>query len=93
MPRPGACLPPHCRCCVCNTHTNTIENAFSLLKRGLIGTFHKISIKYLASYLNEFEFRFNRREEQESLFDDTMKNLLRGKALPCAKLTAEAEAV
>jgi hypothetical protein len=30
-----------------DTHTNTIENAFSLLKRGVYGTFHKVSIKHL----------------------------------------------
>jgi ISXO2-like transposase domain len=35
-------------------HTNTIENAFSLLKRGVYGTFHKVSIKHLGRYCNEF---------------------------------------
>ena len=38
-------------------HTNTIENAFSLLKRGIYGTFHKVSIKHLARYCNEFSYR------------------------------------
>jgi hypothetical protein len=42
-------------------HTNTIENAFSLLKRGIYGTFHKVSIKHLGRYCNEFSYRFNRR--------------------------------
>jgi transposase-like protein len=42
-------------------HTNTIENAFSLLKRGVYGTFHKVSIKHLGRYCNEFSYRFNRR--------------------------------
>jgi transposase-like protein len=73
-----------------DTHTNTIENAFSLLKRGLIGTFHKVSIKHLSRYLREFEYRFNRRDEQEELFAGTLKNLLRGAALSYRKLTAEA---
>jgi hypothetical protein len=36
------------------THTNTIENAFSLLKRGVCGTFHKVSIKHLAAIAMSF---------------------------------------
>ena len=43
-------------------HTNTVESAFSLLKRGLIGSFHRVSIKHLHRYLSEFEFRFNERK-------------------------------
>ena len=39
-------------------HSNTIENAFSLLKRGIYGTFHKVSIKHLPRYCNEFSYRF-----------------------------------
>jgi hypothetical protein len=73
-------------------HTNTIENAFSLLKRGLIGTFHKVSIKHLQRYLTEFSYRFNRREEQALLFDGTLANLLHGKNLPYKKLTAKVSA-
>lgn len=37
-----------------DTHTNTIENAFSLLKRGVYGTFHRVSVKHLGRYCNEF---------------------------------------
>jgi hypothetical protein len=47
------------------THTNTVESAFSLLKRGIIGSFHQISAKHLHRYLAEFECRFNIRR-----FDD-----------------------
>lgn len=68
-------------------HTNTIENAFSLLKRGIYGTFHKVSIKHLGRYCNEFSYRFNRRGAQLQMFDTTLKNLTRGKTLPYAKLT------
>jgi hypothetical protein len=49
------------------THTNTIESAFSLLKRGLIGSFHRVSIKHLHRYLSEFEYRFNVRNEGEKM--------------------------
>jgi len=71
-----------------STHTNTIENAFSLFKRGLLGTFHKVSKKHLARYCNEFSYRFNRRKQQEALFGETTKNLLNGEKLPYKKLTA-----
>jgi hypothetical protein len=67
-------------------HTNTIENAFSLLKRGVYGTFHKVSIKHLGRYCDEFSYRFNRRGEQLAMFDATLKNLTRGEALPYRQL-------
>src|SRR5256714_9887718 len=41
--------------------TNTVEGFFSLLKRGLIGTFHHVSRKHLHRYLSEIEFRYNTR--------------------------------
>jgi transposase-like protein len=69
-------------------HTNSIENAFSLLKRGVYGTFHKVSIKHLERYCNEFSYRFNRRGEQLAMFSETLKYLTHGKALPYSKLTA-----
>ncbi len=71
-------------------HTNTIENAFSLLKRGIYGTFHKVSIKHLARYCNEFSYRFNRREEQLQMFGMTVKNLVNGEVLSYKKLAAKA---
>ena len=71
-----------------DTHTNTIENAFSLLKRGIYGTFHRVSVKHLGRYCNEFSFRFNRRGEQLQMFDATLKSILNEKALTFKKLTA-----
>jgi len=71
-----------------DTDTNTIENAFSLFKKGLYGSFHHVSKKHLARYCDEFSFRFNRRAQQQQLFADTIKNLLNCKTLSYEKLTA-----
>lgn len=46
-------------------HTNTIESFWSLLKRGVVGTYHNVSKKYLPLYLNEFAFRFNHRKDDD----------------------------
>lgn len=46
-----------------NTHTDTVESAFSLLKRGVMGTWHRVSPKNLPAYLDEMCFRFNNRQK------------------------------
>lgn len=46
-------------------HTNTIEGFWSMVKRGIIGTFHKVSKAHLPLYVNEFEFRYNNRENPD----------------------------
>lgn len=43
-------------------HSNTIEGVFSLIRRGVMGTFHSVTRKHLQNYLNEFEFRWNTRK-------------------------------
>lgn len=54
-------------------HTNSVESAFSLLKRGLIGSFHRVSIKHLSRYLWEFETRFNQRKAEDRFSDMVMR--------------------
>jgi transposase-like protein len=70
-----------------DVHTNTIEGAFGLFKRGLVGSFHQISRKHLDSYLDEFEFRYNNRRNPY-LFRDTLTRLVRAEAMPYEQLTA-----
>jgi hypothetical protein len=42
-------------------HTQSIDSFWSLLKRGIMGSFHKLSQKYLPLYVAEFQFRYNNR--------------------------------
>ena len=51
-----------------DVHTNTLEGFWSLIKRGLSGTHHSVSAKYLQEYLNEYSFRYNRRSEPKPMF-------------------------
>jgi transposase-like protein len=68
-------------------HTNTVESAFSLLKRGIIGSWHKVSAKHLPAYLQEMEFRFNRRNNAD-LFIDTLRHMITADPLTFESLTA-----
>jgi len=72
-------------------HTNTIESAFSLLKRGVIGTWHRVSAKHLQSYCNEMCFRFNNRKNSY-LFRDTMLKLIESPNLEYKTLTSRENA-
>ncbi len=71
-----------------NIHTNTIENAFSLLKRGIRGSWHHLSAKHLLSYLDEMTFRFNRRNSSV-LFLDTLRHMITAPTLTFKNLTQE----
>lgn len=46
-------------------HTANLDSFWALLKRGIVGTFHKVSEDYLPLYLNEFSFRHNHRKHPD----------------------------
>lgn len=57
-----------------NVHTNTIENFFSILKRGIMGVYYHMSEKHLQRYLNEFAARYNSRDTNAyDRFEDFLK--------------------
>jgi len=70
-------------------HTNTVESAFSLLKRGIVGTWHRISAKHLPAYLDEMTWRFNNRKNP-FLFRDTLLRLIASDNLEYKELTKAA---
>lgn len=46
-----------------DAHSNTAEGYFSILKRGIIGTYHHVSEAHLGRYLAEFDFRYCNRSK------------------------------
>jgi transposase-like protein len=72
-----------------DVHTNSVESVWSLLKRSVVGTYHRISIKHLDAYLDELEHRFNNRKSKY-LFRDTLLKLVTAQALPYQTLVKAA---
>jgi transposase len=56
-----------------NVHTNTIEGFWSLIKRGIDGVYHSVSKKYLQTYLDEYSFRYNRRNSGQPMFTSLLE--------------------
>ncbi len=69
-------------------HTNSVESSFSLLKRGLTGSFHRVSTKHLQRYLNEFEYRFNERNSPKQ-FENCVALMCQTKPLTFKALTSQ----
>ncbi len=58
-------------------HTNTIEGFWAIVKRGIVGQFHKVSVRYLPKYLDEFTYRYNMRKmDSNVVFDGVLKGML-----------------
>ena len=52
-------------------HTANLDSFWALLKRGIMGSYHKVSKKYLPLYVNEFAFRHNHRKDPQ-VFDHVL---------------------
>ena len=66
-------------------HTNTVESFFSVLKRGLIGTYQHVSIQHLQRYVTEFDFRYNHRAKLG--YDDSDRTTAALKGIAGKRLT------
>jgi transposase-like protein len=62
-------------------HTNTVENFFSIFKRGIIGIYHHVSEAHLGRYAREFDFRYNHRSISDSERSDQLLRGIVGKRL------------
>lgn len=62
-------------------HTNTVENFFSIFKRGIIGTYHHVSEAHLQRYCAEFDFRYNHRKATDAERTDAAMIAAKGKRL------------
>ena len=68
-------------------HTGTIDSYWGLLERGLIGSFHRVSIKHLHRYLSEFQYRWNNKEQQD-MFTLVIVQMLIASAMEYKALTS-----
>lgn len=57
-------------------HTNSIEGFWSLVKRGISGVYHAVSEKHLQDYLNEYAFRYNRRDNPAGMFNEFVSRVV-----------------
>lgn len=54
-----------------DVHTNSIEGFWALLKRGMVGQYHKVSLRQLPHYIDEFCYRHNHRNDS-NVFQKTI---------------------
>ena len=70
-----------------DVHTNSVEGVWSLFKRSIIGAFHKMSVKHMDRYIEEFEWRYNNRDNPH-IFIDTLKRIMNTRNLTYRELVA-----
>lgn len=61
------------------THTNSMESFWALLKRGIVGQYHKVSVRHLPRYIDEFSYRFNHRNTPD-VFNRTIARAVGARA-------------
>ena len=74
-------------------HSNTVESSFSLLKRGLVGTFHHVGEQHLQRYVTEFDFRWNNRKTTDAERSACLLTNVAGKRLTYRGSSEEQEAI
>jgi transposase-like protein len=72
-----------------DVHTNGIEGVWSLFNRGIVGSFHQITIKHMRRYLAEAEYKFNGRGGD--LFRETLTHMVNTRQLTMAELVSDPE--
>lgn len=72
--------------------TNAVEGYFSLLKRGIYGTYHHVGKPYLQQYLNEFDFRYNHRKSTDAERTGAAARACEGKRLTLRRPTSVQQA-
>src|SRR5262249_11027379 len=67
-----------------DVHTQTIEGFFGLVKNGIRGVYHSVSAKHLQSYLDEYSFRYNHRDEASPMFWTILNRVQKTPAQPAS---------
>ncbi|MDE2872108.1 MAG: IS1595 family transposase [Gemmatimonadota bacterium] len=70
-----------------DVHTNSVEGVWSLFKRSIVGSFHKMSVKHMDRYLEELEWRFNNRNNPY-IFRDALRRIVDTRPLEYRRLIA-----
>ncbi|WP_114521055.1 IS1595 family transposase [Altererythrobacter sp. ZODW24] len=73
-------------------HSNTVENFFSILKRGIIGVYHHVSEAHLQRYATEFDFRYNTKDMTDFERSDEALIGIKGKRLTYRRTSQAAHA-
>ncbi len=63
-------------------HTNTVEGFWSLIKRGIGGVYHSVSLRFLQSYLDEYSFRYSHRHDTEPMFLTFLRQIAKAETSP-----------
>ena len=58
-----------------DAHTNSVEGFWSLIKRGIGGVYHSVSQKFLQTYLDEYSYRYNRRDQGNLIFKSILSEV------------------